>query len=626
VTSTPQRDRRPRRELTLGRRIAFAAIATVLLLGVAELGLRIVGVGPSPDRTTTWFSDHILLPPLWHERTIEHPPLRYMAAGQAHHFHPFTPEKRSDTFRVVVFGGSAAHGYGVLEPASFPHRLEQLLQRAVPDREIQVVNLGTIAWSSQQILWASRQLYEVGDWDLIIVYSGHNELLELASWKSYMRPGEHRRYTRVLLLNQRLKGLRIYRVVRWVLGKDEPPAIPSQQRDDEPTPPLDPDVVVGGHEEDADLHPDIDPVAITPAMRLDGMNPVPREERARVGPMEWRYAARTYTHNVGQVVRLARKQGTPVIVMNPAPNDSHDPAWFPYAGEAGEAFESALLQAELDRGNDKAVPSAQAALDLQPDDPRAHYMMAMALDARGEHEDAVEHFIEARARAEYPNRVVPAVSDAIRAFEGRRGVLGVIDVEAMFRSMDPHGFIGYDLVYDHCHPSPPGNWLIATEVARLVLDEGLLTATGEPPLEEWGRTGWQEMRERRVANPRLGEWSGLRWEKDETHYIADFQGDWRAIVQRTEDAVARDDHSAMDWLWAGNAAFYDYRLDAALEAWERALRLDMDFCLAYANTAHALRLVGARAQALGAAENAVECDPTDVLFRAERDLLRVLEK
>ena len=145
----PSNPARPRRELTLGRKVLFAGLATLLLLGALELLLRIAGVGPGPDRTTTWFSDHILLPPLWHERSIDDLDVRYLAAGQAHHFHPFAPDKAEDTFRVAVFGGSAAHGYGVLEPGSFPHRLEQQLQRAVPDREIQVINMGTIAWSSQ---------------------------------------------------------------------------------------------------------------------------------------------------------------------------------------------------------------------------------------------------------------------------------------------------------------------------------------------------------------------------------------------------------------------------------------------------------------------------------------------
>ena len=618
---------RSRRELTLSRKLLFAAVATVLMLGALEVLLRLVGVPPSPDRTTTWFSDHILLPPLWHERTLDDPDVTWLAAGQAHHFHPFARDKAEDTFRVAVFGGSAAHGYGVLEPGSFPHRLEQQLQRAVPDREIQVINMGTIAWSSQQLLWAGRQLYDIGEWDLIVVYSGHNELLELASWKTYMKPGEHRRYTRVLLLNQRLEGLRLYRVLRAILGKAEPPGLPSTHHDEEPTPPTDPNEIVGGQEElMADLAPGIDPVAITPAMRLDGMNPLPAEERARIGPRERRYAARTYTHNIGKLIGIAREHDTPVILMNPAPNDSHDPAWFPYAGQEGEDFEGAIAHAVAMRGGDEAEPAARAALELRPKDPRAHFEMGTNLLSVGRDEQALHHFIEARRWAEYPNRVMPEVSEAILAFEGSPGVLAVIDIEEFFRLRDPNRFIGYDLVYDHCHPSAPANHLVAAEVAGVVLSSGLLPAQEQPPLADWAEAGWNELTSRAAPDPRLWEWTGLKFLPDRVEYIADFQGDWKDLVAHHEEAVSSLDATPMDWLWAGNARFYDYDVGGALDAWHRAWALDPGLCLAHANSAHALRLVGARKEALRQAEQAVRCEPGNAEYVAARDLLLRLKQ
>jgi tetratricopeptide (TPR) repeat protein len=528
---------------------------------------------------------------------------------------------------VAVFGGSAAHGYGVLEPGSFPHRLEQQLQRAVTDREIQVINMGTIAWSSQQLLWAGRQLYDVGEWDLIVVYSGHNELLELSSWKTYMKPGEHRRYTRVLLLNQRLGGLRLYRVLRTLLGKAEPPELPSTHSEEEPTPPTDPNEIVGGQEELlAGLEPGIDPITITPAMRLDGMNPLPPEQRARIGKLERRYAARTYTHNIGELIGIAREHDTPVILMNPAPNDSHDPAWFPYPGQDGERFEDAIGTAVAKRGGDGADEAGLAALALQPNDPRAHFVMGNNLLSVGRDDDALHHFTQARRWAEYPNRVVPEVSDAIRAFEGEPGVLAVIDIEELFRLRDPHRFIGYDLVYDHCHPSAPANHLVAARIADVVLTSGLLHAQEPPPLDDWAQEGWDELTSRTAPDPRLWEWTGLEFLPDKTEYIADFQGDWNDLAARHEQAVSTLDATAMHWLWAGNARFYGYDVGGALEAWHRAWAMDPGLCLAHANSAHALRLVGARAEALEQAKLAVRCAPDNAEYVAERDLLLRLKR
>ena len=207
-----------RRPIGWVRGLIFSALALFLSLGALEFGLRVAGVEGAPDRTTTWFADHILRPPLWTERSVTATAGSSLVAGQQQHFRPFAAEKPKDAYRIAVFGGSAAHGYGVLEPGSFPHRLQQLLQRAVLGREVQVINLGTVAWSSQQLLWASRRIFDISEWDLVIIYSGHNELLELSSWKTFKEPAEHRRYTRTLLLNQRLERLRLYQVLRFPLN------------------------------------------------------------------------------------------------------------------------------------------------------------------------------------------------------------------------------------------------------------------------------------------------------------------------------------------------------------------------------------------------------------------------
>ncbi len=617
---------RARRELTTGRKVAFALIAALLLLGGAEGLLRAVGVEASPNRTTTWFSDHILLPPLWHTDEWDERSVRYQRAGQAHHFHPFATDKADDTFRVAVFGGSAAHGYGVLEPGAFPHRLEQLLQRRVSDREIQVVNMGTIAWSSQQIAWASRYLFELGAWDLVVVYSGHNELLELSSWKTYMKPAEHRRYTRVLLWNQCLQDLRLYTVVRKLLGKDEPPELGSADPPDLSAP--DEQGIVGGREEELEqLQPGLDPIAVTPAMRLDDMAALERSERARIGDLERGYAARTYTHNIGKLVARAREAGTPVILMNPAPNDNHDPAWFPYPEPEEAAFVACLEEAERIRGGDGSIARAEACLKMHPGDPRAHYGLANTLEARGERERAVEHLIEARRTAEYPNRVVPEVSAAILAFEGRPGVAGVLDIEALFRARSDGGLITYDLVYDHCHPSVAANWLIAAEVAKLIASEGILPLADVDSLDADAEAGFRELQSRAAADPRLGEWTGLGWRPGETpQYINDFQGDWHIMRDGRIAAAEAPDATALDHLWAGNARFYDYDVPGAIEAFDRAARLDLTLCLAHANKAHALRLVGDRAGALAAAREAVACDGTNEEFARELALLQALSR
>lgn len=633
MSDTPARERRP---LSLGRLLLFSLLAPVLVLALLEGGLRVAGVEATPDRTNTWFADHILSPPLWHRGTTRSG-VEVMSSGQSHHFHPFSVEKPPRSFRVVVFGGSAAHGYGVLEPGAFPHRLEQILQKALPTVDVQVINLGTVAWSTQQLLWAAHEVWETSPWDLAVIYSGNNELLELSSWKTFMPAGEHVRYTRTLLANQRLGRLRIYAWLHRRFADEQPDELrntgneppPQTHMGDDPTEEDAP--MVGGEEEAQGLEIGVDPIQRIPAMHLDSMEAIPKEKRARMGDLELDYAARTYTHNVGRILEIARAHSTPVVVMNPAANDFQDPAWFPYAGEDGEAFNELMDEAAraLQEGRtDDMMEAVTQAQRLFPEDPRAAFTKAQGLAMGGRHEEARVLYDLARSRAEYPNRVVPAVSEAIRAFEGREGVLGVVDAEALFRTIGEGGLIGYDLVYDHCHPSPEGNYLIAGALAKLLLASDLeaVQSQVEVDIDAWASAGRASLQERTASDPRLWEWTGLDFEGKRSggKYIADFQGDWRILRDDLLEAAAEPEATGLDLLWAGNAAYYDYNVDGALEYWDRAARTDPTLCLAHANRSYALKSIGLRDQALADANAAVACEPTNDEFVALRDLLAAL--
>lgn len=615
-------DRPGQARAPIGRTKAFifAITTTILVLGMAEIGLRIAGVQGAQDRTTTWFPDHILNPPLVHIAHEGEPERSWVRAGQSHHFHPFNPEVKENTFRVAVLGGSAAHGYGVLEPGAFPHRVEQLLQAAVPDSEIQVINFGTVAWSSQQLLWASRQLWDLSSWDLIILYSGHNELLELSSWKTYMSAAEHRRYTRALLWNQRLEGLRIFQVGRKLLGRDREQQVleRAQQR------------AAQGQASDGDenLQQGRDPVGAIPAQQLDQLKSVPAEERARIGKLERGYAASTYRHNVGKILRQARQHGTPMLLINPAPSDFHDPISFPYPGKKGARIKELLEQAEDLMNNSDWEGMERNAREVlaRHDDSSAMYMLAQSMQYRNKMEEAQRWYIKARAYTEYPNRVVPEVSEAIRSFANEDGVLGVIDSEALFRARHPDGFIEYQLVYDHCHPSVEGNYVLAGAVVRKLLEAKLpaLSSAKRIDIDGWVDRGRTAMASKTTADPRLWEWDGRDYSGENVVYIADFQGDWQNIREAQERAVAGTEPSAMDWLWAGNGRFYDYEVESALEAWEQALSMDPQLCLAFANRAYALRLVGRRELARVDANRALECDPRNVDYKTAAELLTKL--
>jgi lysophospholipase L1-like esterase len=612
------------RSLPLWKKVLFAAVALTFSLAAVEASLQTWTDAPQVDRTSTWFADQILNPPLVHHQRVFRPGLHYLKPGQASQFHPFAAQRPKRSLRVAVLGGSAAHGYGVLEPAAFPHRMEQLLQGALPEREVQVINFGTIAWSSQQLLWAARQLWDLSSWDLVVIYAGHNELLELASWKTYLEPLTHRSLTRVLLWNQRLESVRLFQRFRSFIRSRATPT-PSAPASDPPA------QGVGRQPRSDDLRSalvaGIDPVAPDPAHRLGELQALPMAERATMGPLEWNYAARTYSHNVGKIVDLARSHGTPVLLVSPAPGDLQDPISFPPAGAAGEALEARLAEARrlMDESDLAAMERLTRELVEEAGDARAMYLLALALHHQGNTEQARRWYDEARRHTEYPSRIVPAVHDAILALSDHPGVLAAMDMEAHFRDAASDGVIGYDLVYDHCHPSVEGHLLIAARIVEQLFAAGFapLASAERPDLELWVAAEGERLRTQRSADPRLWQWDGRSYSGEEPVYLSGIPGGFEAVRAGYEERAASDLATAQDWLWAGNARFYAYDIEAALQAWQTSALLDPSLCLAWANRSYALRAAGGRADALRAARKAVACAPDNPEFS---QMLALLER
>ncbi|MBJ95438.1 MAG: hypothetical protein CMP23_13325 [Rickettsiales bacterium] len=595
----------------------IGALIAVLLLGLLELGLRLAGLEGRPDRTTTWFADHILHPPLVERKRVFAPRMNFYRPGQASRFRPLAAEAAKDAVRIAVLGGSAAHGYGVLGAGAFPLKLERQLQQLLPDREVRVVNFGTIAWSSQQLLWAARQLWELGEWDLIVLYSGHNELLELASWKTYLLPEQHRRLTRSLLLLQRLSGSRIV----GALGRLLSPATAGL-----------PATEVNAPGFPTGLVPGLDPVAVEPAHSLSELPALAPWQRGRMGHLEWHYAAQTFAHNIGQLIAEAQRHRTGVVLVNPAANDFQDPIGFSPEGTAGARLEQQLhvLQQQRAIGDSRGLEREARLLVEEFADPRAMFLLAGALLQHGAVEEARSWYLKARSFTEYPSRIIPAVSEQIRALADHPGVLGLVDVEASFRAQSSNGLIGYELIYDHCHPSVQGHELIALELLRALSSIGFV---GLPRLSErdWEqRLGrWRAGLEQ--ATP-VGEHPDLRlWRYDgrplvdgSRPYLSSLPGGFEALHRRLEERSIEPDFSAEDWLTLGNARFYRYDLEAALESYERALQLESGLCVALANRAYALRLAGAIEAGKAAIDRAVSCAPGNAEFLAEQRLLRAM--
>lgn len=153
-------------------RLAAATVVPFLILSAVELGLRLVGYGyqtsyflpsniagqnfllPNPKFAYRFFPPALARAPL---------PMRMLA------------EKPANTYRIFLFGESAA--YGDPDPAYGVGRyLEQLLNARYPETNFEVICVAMVAINSHAILPIARECARL-DGDAWIIYMGNNEMI-----------------------------------------------------------------------------------------------------------------------------------------------------------------------------------------------------------------------------------------------------------------------------------------------------------------------------------------------------------------------------------------------------------------------------------------------------------------
>jgi len=171
------------------RRAAFWLIALALpfaLLGVAELGLRLGGIGhdleplfvASPGRP-----QYLQANPQVVARFFTEPGQAPAVSIETAYFRK---DKAPGTFRVFVQGESSAAGFPYGLGASLAGVLDQRFERAFPDREVEVISTAMAAVNSYALLDFADEILEQRP-DAVVIYVGHNEFLGILGVGSTLR-------------------------------------------------------------------------------------------------------------------------------------------------------------------------------------------------------------------------------------------------------------------------------------------------------------------------------------------------------------------------------------------------------------------------------------------------------
>ena len=89
-------------------------------------------------------------------------------------YNPFLQRKSEDVLRIITLGGSSTAGYPYLFNSGFPERLAVRIRSVDPSRQIEMINIGMTALSSQVLRDMIPHVIQMQP-DVVLIYTGHNE-------------------------------------------------------------------------------------------------------------------------------------------------------------------------------------------------------------------------------------------------------------------------------------------------------------------------------------------------------------------------------------------------------------------------------------------------------------------
>ncbi len=407
------------------RKIAFAAAASLLVLGLAEATLQAVGDDAEA-----------VVSPLVYQRNSgsaftagSAPGTRGYVSGRRR----VVTDKKAGK-RILVFGASAAYGEMFSPFTAFSGVAERELRLANPDTPVEVLNLAHGGMGSRQVGEMVFRALENDNPDLVIVYTGNNEYHELRALKAR----SDRYDPSAELLRRRLSKSALYRFLRERFVPTETMLSPPEGE------------------------------TWLPIGRLDVT--VDAEDRE--------LGVQLYREHLRDIALAAEERGVPLVLATVASNlRDHVDRGTP--GEPSEAESRAL--AEL-RGMSGRVPAARFAAEAGDrlngieTEGGFHALGTMFLEA-GLDEAAADAFQRKELAALRPmtsnrdlRRVVLAASE--------RWEVGVCDLAGSLARTASNGIPGNEEFIDHCHPNARGHEAMGQALATCVGKLGIEGLTG----------------------------------------------------------------------------------------------------------------------------------------------------
>ena len=416
----------PKKRLWIYRIIAITVIP-VLFFILLELGLHVVGFGYPTSAIVEQKAEETVY-------AHDNPKFGYQffSRNLAREFSPFRigANKPSETYRIVVLGGSAAQG--VPDAAySFGRILDVMLQIRYPSVDFEVVTLAMPAINSHVVLQIAKDCLRIEP-DLFVAYMGNNEVVgpygpgsTLATFYSNLW---------LLRLVITLKSTKTAQVVTAVLNK------------------------AGLLQKEFD--------------RWQGMQMF-LDKQIRHDDPRIKTLQRHFEKNLEALGKISKRNDVKLIYCTVGSNLRNSPPFSSSHRQGLTDAEKAQWRNQYEEGitleesgkYDQAVQRYLVAAQIDSEYADLQYRLGQCYWENGNYTAARSRFELARQFDTNQFRVTRQLNGIIRDVSTREHrYTSLVDVERVFEQNSPHAIPGKELFLEHVHMNFGGNYLVARSV------------------------------------------------------------------------------------------------------------------------------------------------------------------
>ncbi|HET6349154.1 MAG TPA: hypothetical protein VFH88_08730 [Candidatus Krumholzibacteria bacterium] len=361
---------------------------------------------------------------------VSHPDILH--GGEIH----IPVKKPANTIRIFCVGASACASWPHPATETWSAYLQQALQTAYPDKQIEVINVAAHGFAAYR---ARRVLDDVLTMqpDAVFIWEGNNEFLED---RNYDPPNA--------LITRMVRHLRTVQFLQATFF--------SRNK-------------MNGRE-------------------LKGVAQFFRKKihqqslRLRADPVQFAQVQEHYRASFVHMVNQSQHYRVPVVLCT-VPVNLRD--WLPtvsinrLTGEKHDEWQQLYYEARrclIENKYGDGIQAMNRAIAMESEHAESYFWLGRLLEADGQKAAAWDAFSKARDEDYNPFRAISSFNDEIRTLAGQNRDRGVylLDLDHIFTGASRYAAPGFDLFLDYVHPTKPANLLVARNAFELITRDGVL--------------------------------------------------------------------------------------------------------------------------------------------------------